>query len=149
LVEDAQSEWCAYPDDRRLDVGAVIRVRNWERLLSQELTSVQLTVHANDTHRRLRATLHDLAFNRSCSTIPGQRGGVQVNGSDSRRIQESLGKEPSIGKQEQDVDGIVDQSLSQNLSKCLCAIEHGDGMGLRPRLYGVGQELASADARLL
>jgi hypothetical protein len=74
---------------------------------------------------------------------------VQVDGSDTRCIQESLWKESSVGKQEQDVDGIVDQSLCQYLSRDLCAIEYGDRMGLPPRLHGVGQELASADARFL
>jgi hypothetical protein len=74
---------------------------------------------------------------------------MEVDGGETRCIQESLWEESSVGKQKQDVDGIVDQSLGQYLSEGLCAIEHGDCMGLCPRLYGVGQEFASADARLL
>jgi hypothetical protein len=51
---------------------------------------------------------------------------VEVDGGETRRIQESLRKESSVGKQKQDVDSIVDQSLCQYLSRSLCAIEHGD-----------------------
>ena len=107
---------CAYPDDGRLDIGAVIRVGNCERFLSQELTSVQQAVHANDTYCRLVAAVHDLAFDGGSSPVPGQWRRVEVDGSDTRCIQESLRQESSVGKQEQDVDLVVDQSCRQNLS---------------------------------
>jgi hypothetical protein len=51
---------------------------------------------------------------------------VEVDGGETRCIQESLWEESSVGKQKQDVDSIVDQSLCQYLSRSLCAIEHGD-----------------------
>jgi hypothetical protein len=51
---------------------------------------------------------------------------VQVDGSDTRCIQKSLWEQSSVGKQEEDIDGIVDQSLGQHLSRGLCSIEHGD-----------------------
>jgi hypothetical protein len=51
---------------------------------------------------------------------------VEVDGGYTGCVEERLREESSVGKQKQDVDGIVDQSLCQYLSRGLCAIKHGD-----------------------
>jgi hypothetical protein len=51
LVNDIQGKRGAYPDNRCLDIGAIIRAGNGKRFLSQEFTSVQQAVHPNDTYR--------------------------------------------------------------------------------------------------
>jgi hypothetical protein len=53
---------------------------------------------------------------------------VQVDGSDARCVEENLWKESSVGKEEEDVDGVIEQSLCQNLSGGVCAVEHWDRM---------------------
>jgi hypothetical protein len=65
---------------------------------------------------------------------------VEVDGSDTRCIQESLRQEFSIGKQEQDVDLVFDESRRQDLTGHFGTIEGWDRVGLRPYLYRIGDE---------
>jgi hypothetical protein len=53
---------------------------------------------------------------------------VKVDGTDARCIQESLWKEPPVGEEKEDVDGVVDQSVGEFFSRCVCAVEHWDRM---------------------
>jgi hypothetical protein len=65
---------------------------------------------------------------------------VEVDGSDTRCIQENLGQESSIGKQEQDIDLILDQSRRQDFTGHFCTVEGRDRVGFSPGLHGVGDE---------
>jgi hypothetical protein len=51
---------------------------------------------------------------------------MKVDGAEARCIQESLWKEPSVGKQEEDVDGVVGQSPGKIFCRRVCAVEYRD-----------------------